>query len=58
MHMKSACGRVSLLRPTESEMFMADEGDGWHLTDHGREQRDSAKQRAEDLRTLIDANTL
>jgi hypothetical protein len=36
----------------------ADEGDGWHLTEAGREKRDIARQRAEDLRTLIDAATL
>jgi hypothetical protein len=35
-----------------------DKGDGWQITDLGRAARERDRQRAEDLRTLIDAKTL
>ncbi len=49
---------VEWLAELDAEASKPDEGDGWELTAKGRAMRERARQRAEDLRTLIDANTL
>lgn len=49
---------IEWLAKLDAEATRPDAGDGWFLTAQGREARELARQRAEDLRTLIDAATL
>lgn len=49
---------VEWLAELDAVANQPDRGDGWELTVMGKASRGVAAQRAEDLRTLIDAKTL
>jgi len=49
---------VEWLAELDASASRPDRGDGWQITDKGRAARKRDRQRAEDLRTLIDAKTL